>query len=79
MFLKLYSIYDRVAGTYSEPFCMLKDELAVRRFNYIMQNSPMVAKDCDLFAVASFVVDNGVVCGLERPEFICRYEVKSGE
>lgn len=75
----LFCIYDRVAGTFSEPIAMLKKELAIRRFNYLMQQSPMVAQDCDLFLVGSFDQDSGCLTALAKPEFVCRYEVKSNE
>lgn len=72
----LYSIFDRVAGTFSEPFAALKDELAIRRFAYLMQNSPMVRDDCDLFKVADMDLSSGVVVPVDTPVFVYRYEVK---
>lgn len=72
---KLYSIFDRVAGTYGEPFLALKPELAIRRFRYLMDNTPMVASDCDLFCLGSCDLESGVVVGLEKPEFVYRMEV----
>lgn len=78
----LYSIFDRVAGTYSEPFAALKDELAIRRFVYFMQNSPMVAQDCDLFKVAGMSMDTGLILPVSedcKPVFVYRYEVRPNE
>lgn len=76
MVVILYSIYDRVSGVYSEPFCALKDELAVRRFNYLMDNSKMVAADCELYSIAKMSFDTGEIFTFPNPEFICKYEVK---
>lgn len=73
----LYSIYDRVAGSYGEPFFAVKDEIAIRHFNYLMANALMVAQDCDLFKVASIDLLNGHVDSPAAPVFVCRYEVKS--
>lgn len=74
---KLYSIYDRVAGSYGELFAAQKDELAARRFQYVLSNSPMVALDCDLYCHGSYDVESGVITSFEKPVFVCRYEVKS--
>lgn len=77
--MKLYCIFDRLAGTFGEPFVAVKDELAIRRFNYVMQNAPMVSQDCDLYAVALYDPDHGVfpINEKSQPEFILRFEVKS--
>lgn len=74
MILKVYSIYDRVAGSYSELFTALRDELAIRRFGYLMKNSPMVATDCDLFLLGSYDMEKGFIVPCEKPEFVYRYE-----
>lgn len=75
---KIYTVYDRVAGTYGEIFCMLNDELAIRRFNYVMSNAPMVAADCELYMVGSYDTATGCIAALEKPAFIVRFEVKNG-
>lgn len=74
---KMFSIYDRVSGLYGELFFAQKEELAIRRFNYLMKNSPMVAPDCDLYCVGDFNSDTGLITALSKPVFIIRYEVKS--
>lgn len=74
MDVKLFAIYDRVAGTYGEPFCAVREELAVRRFIYVMDNAPMVADDCELYCVGNYNMDNGRISTFEKPCFCCRYQ-----
>lgn len=74
----LYVVYDRVAGTYGEPWCALKDDIAVRKFNYIMSNSPMVASDCELYCVGTYDVESGVITALKQKQFVVKYEVTNG-
>lgn len=76
MVFNLYSIYDRVAGLYSEPFCAVNVELAIRKFDYLMLNSPMVANDCELYLLGSFTSSAGGIAGVSQPEFIKKFEVK---
>lgn len=73
MSVKIYSIYDRLAGVYSDPFVALRDELAIRRFVYLMHNAEMVAEDCDLYSLGVFDTDNGTVVGADKPLFVYRY------
>ncbi|QXP45043.1 nonstructural protein [Microvirus mar15] len=77
----MYAIYDRLAGTYGEPFCAPSGDIAIRRFSYLMANAPMVAADCDLYCVGYYDVLTGVVSlPLDsKPEFVYRYEVKANE
>lgn len=77
----IYSIYDRVSGQYGEPWISQNDATAVRKFNYLMQNSPMVNSDCELYKVGAFNSDKGEL-GLNfsgKPDFVCKYEVKVSE
>lgn len=72
--MKIYSIYDRVGGVYNQPFGSVSVGTAVRQFNYLMQNSPMVSADCQLFFIGDFDEDTGVfVPAGEKPDFICNY------
>lgn len=72
----IYSIYDRVSGLYAEPFYATKEELAVRKFDYFMSNSPMVALDCELYLLGSYNSETGYLVSYEKPIFVKRYEVK---
>lgn len=78
-YLRMYSIYDRLSGIYSEPFVVQNDEVAKRRFNYYCQNAAMIAGDCELYYVGDFECCRGMVYGNDNPIFICRYEVNYGE
>lgn len=76
MDVKIFSIYDKVASVYGEPFTAPRDEVAVRKFNYFMSNAPMVASDCDLYCLGTYNVDSGIILAYDKPMFILRYEVK---
>lgn len=75
---KLYAIRDRVAGLYGEPWVSPRDELAVRRFDYIMSNAPMVADDCELYKVGFYDNTSGKIFPIE-PDFVIKYDKKRGE
>lgn len=77
MIYEMYSIFDKVAGMYSEPFLALNEATAVRRFQWQMQQSTMVAGDCALYKVGAFDVDTGVINPCVT--FVCNYEVTSNE
>lgn len=77
----LFAIYDRVAGSFSEPFCCVRVELAVRRFNYVMSTTPMIAQDCELYCVGEYNSESGIIKSFDNPQnpqFVCRYEVNNG-
>lgn len=67
----IYSIYDKVAGVYAQPFLSQNDATAQRQFNYQMQNSAMVAGDCALYKIGEFDISTGQI--LPCVEFICNY------
>lgn len=69
----IFCVYDKVAGTYGEPFVARNIGLAVRRFNFVLQNANECADDCDLYKLAVYNVETGKVLGLEKPEFICHF------
>lgn len=70
----LYTIYDRVSGEYGQIAMHAKKELAERTFDYVMQSSPMVSADCDLYCVGSFDTETGDISSVEKPIFIRRFE-----
>lgn len=57
----VYSIYDRVVGTYSEPFIAVNKDSAIRRYKFMMSKAPMVAGDCDLYYLGNIDIDTGVI------------------
>lgn len=73
----IYVVFDKIAGTYGEPFTSINDATAIRRFNYLMANSKMVADDCQLFGVGWYYVETGEIDGFDKPVFITDY--KEGE
>lgn len=70
----VFSIFDRVANVFNEPFTAHKPQLAIRKFRYMLQNSPMVAADCDLYCLGSFNTETGAITVYEKPEFVDRPE-----
>lgn len=75
----VFSIYDRVCGSYGELWLSTKKEIAFRKFNYLMSNSPMVSLDCDLYLIGEFDSDMGILKPLDKPEFLLRYEKVNNE
>lgn len=72
----MYSIFDRMAQVFSEPFLAQNNAIAQRRFQYVAKNSPMVSEDLQLFKVGSFdtITADIVPC----KEFVCNF-IKDGE
>lgn len=78
----IYLIYDRVSNQFGEPFFAVSQGVAVRRFNYMMSNAPMVAKDCDLYLYGYYNSETGEItcCNqLGKPTYVCCYEVPLSE
>lgn len=71
--LFVFGIRDTVAGSFGEPFICAKVELATRRFDYIMSNSQMVAKDCQLWKLGTYDIETGIIDSQNGVEFICDY------
>lgn len=75
--MKLYSIYDRVSGLYSVPFCMQNDGVAKRNFPYICQNDPqykMFPDDLELYYIGIYDTSTGSIFPVDKPVFVMRYE-----
>lgn len=70
----IYCMYDRVSGLYSNPEIAISDGTEVRKFNYMMSNSHMVASDCELYKVGDFDSITGVISAFPKPVFVARYE-----
>lgn len=75
MVYQIYSIYDRKAKIYSEPFLAQNNAVAQRRFQFLMQNSQMIADDCELHYLGTFDNSTGVIGSVE-PDFVCNFEVE---
>lgn len=76
MIYKLYSIRDIKANSYSEPFSAPNDDVAVRKYAYLMSKSEMIAYDTELYSVAQFDFEHGEVV-LSEKQYITNYsEVK---
>lgn len=77
MLVGVYSFFDRLTQSYGEPFVAVKKEVAQRRFNYVMSQSPMVSADMQLFQLGVLDLDTGVIT--PSVEFVCNYEVVKDE
>lgn len=78
----LYAILDRVTGLFSAPFMQYNNATAKRYFQYIMEQSQMVASDCALYFVGEFDEKEGVIFPKTPAEFVCNYEkevIKDGK
>lgn len=74
MVYELYSIYDKKAGMYSNPQVEINQQCAIRRFNYILQQSAsqgIEPTDCELYKIGTFDSDKGTIDSLEKPLFVC--------
>lgn len=71
--MKLYVVYDRVSGSYGLPVAMANDGVAVRAFNHQQETAPF-AQDMELYCVGGYDESLAFVAGLDKPEFVCRYE-----
>lgn len=72
MKLGMYSFFDRKARSFGEPFLAARKEVAVRRFQYVIGQSPMVKADMELYVLGEFESDTGeIVPGVD---FITEYE-----
>ncbi|UPW41567.1 nonstructural protein [Peromfec virus RodF8_54] len=74
MDFNVYCVLDKVSGEYGEPWLSQHDTLAIRKFNYVMKNSPMVATDCSLYCIGTYSTSTGVVSSFDKPTFVCNYE-----
>lgn len=50
--MKLYSVYDSVAETWSPPFLQENDRSAWRSFQQLVASNPSVADDVKLFSLS---------------------------
>lgn len=65
--LKLYSMFDRIAGVYYPPFVANNDNMAIRSFNYtctmLKEQKP---SDMELYLVGSFSQATCAITTCER-------------
>lgn len=66
----LFSVYDRVAQTYTSPNCQINKGTALRWFEDVVKQSKLRASDFDLVCVGSYDVNSGCISSLDKPEYI---------
>ena len=69
----LYTVYDRVAGTYSVPFASANAATAEREFMESCSKSPY-RFDFDMYLVGEYSVESGCLTAYDKPEFVRRYD-----
>lgn len=71
----MYSIFDRVAQTYSNPFCSINDQDATRSFARAVNDSNTsicaAPHDYSLYLLAEWHALDGVISALDRPAHVC--------
>ena len=74
MVYELYVIYDKKAGLYSNPQVELNEDCAIRRFNFICNQSAsqgIEPTDCELYKIGTFNSFQGTIDALDKPLFVC--------
>lgn len=69
---KIYSVYDRAAGRFGNPFICLNDEMAQREFNcaFSAPEYQYLAKDLDLYYLGTFDDRTGEMVLENKPVFL---------
>lgn len=76
----VYVYYDRVACEYSGPVLEVNAGTAQRNFNFKCSQSPVNGCDTELYYLGEYDTTIGsFVSLLEKPSFVCRYEVGINE
>ncbi len=61
------ALYDSVAGEFGVPASSVNEQTAVREFQVLVQNMPvMVATDNELYLIGSYDTKNGVITSCEH-------------
>lgn len=77
MKFKVYSIFDRAAQMFAEPWVAVNDVVAIRKFFQSCEGmSQAVAPDLQLFALGEIDMNTGVISS--SVEFIQGYALKEG-
>lgn len=74
MFYKLYVIFDKKAGLYSNPMSEVNEECAIRHFNFIVSQSAsqgIEPTDCELYCIGRYNSYVGTIEANEKPLFVC--------
>lgn len=71
----IYSVYDKRAEIFAQPFLSHNDSTAVRQFNYSLQSAEMVAKDSALYCIGKFDSVSGEITLNDNhiPRFVANY------
>lgn len=72
MKIKYFAVYDKVSDNYGEPFLAQRDEIAIRKFKWLMQAQPMIAADCELWCIGSYDFEKGIL--VSDKQFICKFD-----
>lgn len=74
MITNIYSVYDRVAETYSKPF-LLAEKVAMRNFNWMAKEwKEEEVQDKEVHLLGSFNDQTGEIIPITRIKIICNLE-----
>lgn len=69
--MKIYVVYDKIADTYSEPFCAPADAVAIRNFRFTMTKyDDFFVKDFELYLIGQFDNTTGLIESCSALAFI---------
>lgn len=67
MIIRLYSVYDITAATFSEPFSAVNDDVAKRNFRFTMARyNDYFVRDMELYCIGDFCSESGDMRSLHR-------------
>lgn len=73
----IFTIFDRITGSYGELSLETNVESAKRHFSLLCSKNPY-GLDFELYRVGDYDTDTGLIRSCSKPEFVCRYEVNNG-
>lgn len=76
MIVNLYSVRDLASGTFNQPWCDMKDEVAIRGFSQAVNNNDIMGfrpADFQLFQIGTLDLDKGELVPM-LPNLICKGE-----
>lgn len=69
MTYNIYTVHDKVMGSYMAPFIMINEEAAKREFKIMCTRKPEIAEDLTLWKLGTFEDETGTIVG-KMPEMI---------
>lgn len=69
---KIYTVFDRKAGTYCRIFDSCNDDVAMREFNQAYNSAGLkyLAQDMELYTIGEIDYEHGFINAFEKPIFV---------